>query len=53
MMTQIDINKHLFEKLQNDFRNTESQIKFFNGLDYLEAMVKFFACLNIAVVKQN
>jgi len=50
-MQRINIKETLLIRLKNDYEETEAQTKFFNGLDYLEAMVKFFGVLNISVVK--
>jgi len=48
---KIDIKEVLFERLKQDYNSTKEQIKFFNGLDYMEAMIKFFGVLNISIVK--
>jgi len=45
------MTKVLFERLKQDYNSTKEQIKFFNGLDYMEAMIKFFGVLNISIVK--
>ena len=53
-MTKIDIKKTLFKPLKEDYNNPDNQlvVTFSNGLDYLEAMVKFLGILNISVVKE-
>ncbi len=51
-MKKIDINETLLQRLKADYNNAEDQVKFMNGLDYLEAMVKLFGVLNISVVKE-
>ena len=50
-MKKININEILLQRLKDDYINAEDQVKFMNGLDYLEAMVKLFAVMNIAVVR--
>ncbi len=51
-MKKIDVNETLFSRLKYDYENNKNeQIKFLNGLDYFEAMIKFFGVLSISVVK--
>ena len=51
-MQKIDIKRLLLSPLKKDYESQKDQTKFFNGLDYLEAMLKFFSVLNISVVKE-
>ena len=51
-MQKIDIKKLLLLPLKKDYESQKDQTKFFNGLDYIEAMLKFFGILNISVVKE-
>ena len=47
-MKKIDVNETLFSRLKYDYENNKNeQIKFLNGLDYFEAMIKFFGVLSI------
>lgn len=55
MMGKIDINEVLFDDLKGYYekaKNKANQEEFNSGLDYLESMVKFFAVLNIGIVKR-
>jgi len=51
----IDINTALFETLKNDYnhhkQNNAYQSQLQSGFDYLEALIKIFASINISVVK--
>jgi len=54
-MKYIDINKALFSQLKSDYqthkegKHYQSQLQ--SGFDYMEAMIKLFASVNISVIK--
>jgi hypothetical protein len=51
-MNLIDIDKHLFEKLESDYENAKNDIEKINyGFDYIEAIVKFFGSVNISILR--
>ena len=54
-MKEIDINKALFDVLKKDYENHKQdklyQSQLQSGFDYLEALIKFFASINISIVK--
>ena len=55
-MSQIDLNKALFKTLLNDYekykKEKKHQAQFQTGIDFIEAVIKFFGVLNISLVKE-
>ena len=55
-MSQIDLNKALFKTLLNDYekykKEKKHQAQFQTGIDFIEAVIKFFGVLNISLIKE-
>jgi len=54
-MKKIDIKESLFNILLDDYEsyktNKDYQNQFQSGIDFFESMIKFFAVLNISILK--